>query len=176
MERSETILITESKGARARGRSGKLGVASAVTRAFFVAARLFFCAFVLVTSVYCLLAYIPFTYQWVISFNLVAWLPAFAKFHPYLYWLALGTASATLIADYKQPQTRRLVAGFVIFHAAAGGGLMLHPVLTGLQNDEISFIWSLVWLFPLAWLGAIDLANTVIKVRNVDAAMAVMQA
>src|SRR2546422_10023868 len=120
MERSGTVVITDRKErTRARGESGDFAFATAAARASFVGARLFFCAFILVTSVYSLLAYIPFTFQWVISFNLIAWLPAFAKFQPYLYWLAFAAVSATLINDYKQPQTRRLVVGFIIFHATA---------------------------------------------------------
>jgi hypothetical protein len=51
----------------------------------FLAARLSFGLFFALTSSYCLLAYIPFTYQWVIKCTLVAWLPVFVKFHTVLY-------------------------------------------------------------------------------------------
>lgn len=168
MERCETVLTTEREGGDGAGLASKQldrAVAPAVRRASFVIARLCFCAFILLTSAYCLLAYIPFTFQWVISFNLVRWLPAFVKFHPYFYWLVFGMTACTLVPDVRREETRRLAAGFLLLHAAAGVGLSLHPPLSELQNDGISFIWSVVWLFPLLWLGAIDYTAKAAQIR-----------
>jgi hypothetical protein len=134
-------------------------------RAAIVVARLSFCFFTILTSVYCLLAYIPFTYQWVIGFNLVSWLPGFVRFHPYLYWLVLGLAAVTFTPDIRRKQTRRLAVGFLFAHTLLGVGLLFRPVLPGLQNDGISFVWSLVWLFPLLWIAAIDCGGAFNEVR-----------
>lgn len=167
MERCEAVLTAEHHSGRSGAGSNKLDQAlvPGLRSSSFVVARLCFCAFMLVTSAYCLLAYIPFTYQWVISFNLVGWLPGFVKFHPYLYWLALVMVAATLLPDLRRVETRRLSAGFLLVHAAVGVGLVLSPVLSGIQNDGVSFIWSVAWLFSLLWLGAIDYAAKAVEIR-----------
>lgn len=122
-------------------------------------ARLLFGLFFLMTSSYCLLAYIPFTYQWVVKCTLVKWLPVFVKLHPFLYWIVLVPAGATLVPDLRRSQTRRLAGGFIVFHAAAGMMLLFHPLLSNLANDDRSFCWSLISLFPLLWIAAIDYAG-----------------
>ena len=162
MERCETVLTT-GLGSVSKGLDQ--AVEPVAGRALFVIARFCFCAFILVTSAYCLLAYIPFTYQWVISFNLVSWLPGFVKFHPYLYWLVLGMVAATLAPELRRENTRRLTAGFLLLNAAAGVALTLRPLLSELQNDGLSFIWSMAWLFPLLWLGAIDYTAKAREIR-----------
>lgn len=127
-----------------------------VGRAAVVAARLVLAVFAVLSSAYCLLAYVPFTYQWVISFNLIGWLPAFVRFHPLLFWLVFGLNAASLTADLKREKTKKLVGWFWIASAAAGVGILIHPPLASLQNDGMSFIWSVLWLFPLIWVGTID--------------------
>lgn len=127
-------------------------------RVLFLSARLLFALFFLLTSSYCLLAYIPFTYQWVIKCTLVRWLPVFVAWHPALYWAAIALAASTLLPDLRAPQTRWLSAGFVVFHAIGGVILLFHP-LSNLSNDSRSYCWSLISLFPLLWVAAIDLAG-----------------
>src|SRR5690348_18404954 len=82
-------------------------------RLLLVIARLLFCLFVVMTSSYCLLAYIPFTYRWVINGTLVMWLPAFARCHTAIYWVALIGVLPTLRGGGSRA-ARALVAGFVI--------------------------------------------------------------
>lgn len=119
-------------------------------------ARVSFCLFLLITSLYCLLAYIPFTYHWVIKGELLAWLPVFVKYHPCFYLAVLGLVSPTIARDMHRVATRRLVLGFYIFHIAAGAWLIFRPVLPALDNDAGSFKWALISLTPLLWLAAID--------------------
>lgn len=157
MERCETVPAAKRQGSAGFiTKDFSRALLPFAGRVPMVIARLCFCAFFLVTSVYCLLAYIPFTYQWVISFPLVGWLPAFVKFHPYLYLLVLGLTAATLARDVRRAETRRLAGGFLIVHAAVGIWLLFRPVLAGIQNDGASFVLSLAWLLPILWLGAID--------------------
>ena len=61
-----------------------------------LALRGVFSAFCLLTSVYCLLAFVPFTYQQFIEARLVGWLGDFAVLHPLLAWLALICAAWTI--------------------------------------------------------------------------------
>jgi len=64
---------------RAPGSSS--GAASKIARRiFFVLSRFAFGAFLLVTSAYCVLMYIPFTYFGFIQHPLLAWLPVFVGF------------------------------------------------------------------------------------------------
>jgi hypothetical protein len=44
-------------------------------------------------------------------------------------------------------------------------GLVFHPVLSAVENDGISFIWSIVWLFPVLWLAAIDYAARAARIK-----------
>jgi len=173
MERCETVVTHDREGdSRSEFILQKIdhAVKPAARRVLFVAARFCFCAFILLTSVYCLLAYIPFTYQWVIRFNLVSWLPTFVKLHAYLYWVVFGMVAATLAPDLKRVSTKRLTAWFLLLHAAAGACLTVWPLLSKLENDGLSFIWSMVWLFPLLWLAAIDYVAKAEEIRWIEVA------
>ena len=128
-------------------------------RILFICARLFFGLFILLTSLYCMLVYMPFTRQSVIEWSLVKWLPAFVKFHTFLYWGALGCLTATLLPELRRAETKRIAGGFVGAHVLLGVFLLFRPFLSDLPTDERSFIWSLLALFPLLWLAAIDYAG-----------------
>jgi arylsulfatase A-like enzyme len=108
------------------------------------------------TSFYCLLAYIPFTHQWVIKCPVLPWLPVFARLHTFLYWAAFGLMATTSVADIRRPKTRRITVWFMIFHAVIGVALLLRPLLVDIPDDERSFVWSLIALFSLLWVAAID--------------------
>jgi membrane-anchored protein YejM (alkaline phosphatase superfamily) len=125
-------------------------------RISFICARLCFGLFTLLTSFYCLLVYIPFTRQSVIEWSLIKWLPVFVKFHTLLYWAALSLLSATLLPGLRRAETKRITVAFLSTHALLGVFLLFRPLLSDLPTDERSFIWSLIALFPLLWLAAID--------------------
>ena len=77
---------------------------------FTYGARISFCVFLLLTSIYCLLAYVPFTYHWIVKGELLWWLPFFVKYHPCLYLAALGLVVPTMARDIHRERTRRLCA------------------------------------------------------------------
>src|SRR6266404_3415096 len=128
-----------------------------------LAARVYFGAFILLTSFYCLLAYIPFTYHWFIQNPLVFWLPVFVRFHAYFFLAAIAAAGATMPPYLRDPKTRRLAIGFLVFNGLAAIFLVLNPFLSHLPNDYRSFIWSLLTLFPLAWLSLLDLISSELR-------------
>src|SRR5690348_7765016 len=66
---------------------------SMMLRVLTFASRFVFAVFLLLTTIYCVLAYVPFTYQQIIVAAPMAWLIAFAKFHQWIYWLALAIAA-----------------------------------------------------------------------------------
>jgi len=127
-----------------------------LARLAFAVCRLLVVLFILLTSIYCLLAWIPFTYQQVVKGGLLPALTVFVKWHPQIYWLMFALAAGTLRADLRRPKTRWLVLTFLGVHGAAGFWLYAHPLLSGLHNEVRSFYWSLVTLAPLVWLAAID--------------------
>src|ERR1051326_2321571 len=118
--------------------------------------RVCFSLFVLLTSVYCLLAYIPFTYEQVHVAGLLPWLTTFVKIHPYIYWVLLAGVIPTVIPDLRRRETKILAFGFLLFTVVAGVLMIWRPLLSGLRNDVRSFEWALVSLLPLACLAAMD--------------------
>jgi hypothetical protein len=122
----------------------------------FVAARSSFIVFMLATSVYCLLAYIPFSYFHFLKFNHISLLTAFVKFHPYLYCLVAGFVASTVIDDLHQEKTKKLTRFFILFLILIGIALLIFPLLANLQNNFSSFLFSILSLIPLLWLALID--------------------
>ena len=126
-----------------------------LARTGFVLPRLWVATFVVLTSGYCLLAYIPFTYHQVHLGGLLPWLSAFAKFHPYLYWLAFLAAGATF-PSLRERRTRFGSVLFLVVYAAIGIWLVLSPLLVRLENSLQSLLWCVVALTPLVWLAVLD--------------------
>lgn len=124
----------------------------------FLVPRLIFAAFCFITSLYCVIAFVPFTYQQIIEFQVVSWTSVFARFHPWLYWVAFACAAWTLCDDYR-PGTRALVVAVLAAGAAAGVALAVFPLLTGLGNEPVSLVWAAVWLLPLCAVALVDLVG-----------------
>ena len=130
-----------------------------LARLGFAVCRVLVVLFILLTSIYCLLAWIPFTYQQVVKGGLLPALTVFVKWHPQIYWVIFTLAAFTLLADLRRPKTRWLAMAFLAVHGACGLWLSAHPLLASLRNELRSFYWSLITLAPLAWLAAIDWAG-----------------
>jgi hypothetical protein len=136
------------------------------SRFFFAGTRLAFGAFLLLTSVYCLLVWVPFSYFSFIRNPLVSWLPVFVSFHGLIYGALLTAVALTLIPDLRQVQTRRIAAAFLLLNAGAAVYLWRENALAALQPDFRSYIWSMLCLFPLLWLAAIDLCGKINRPRQ----------
>lgn len=126
---------------------------------FFLASRLAFGGFLLLTSVYILLLYIPFTYFGFIHDPLLGWLPVFVRIHPYLFGILLGATVVTLLPELRAAQTRRSAAAFVLLNGAVCVYFLLRPSLGSMLRDLFTYVWALLCLFPLLWLAALDLAG-----------------
>jgi len=124
-----------------------------------LAPRALFAGFQLLTALYCLMAYLPFTYHQVHVGGLLPWLDEFARLHCWLNLAMLALAFPLLIAPWQRGALARwLAAGFAVYQAALAYLLVAHPVLPNLGNDSLSLGWGLASLLPVAWLAAIDLA------------------
>ena len=109
--------------------------------------------FLVLTSVYCLLAFLPYTYFALIKAPAYSWMPWFAHHHRPLYWLALLAAA---IASQLGKKTR---ADALLFGTLALAGIYLavRPFMPTLQNNWAAYWWSLIALLPLAMTAAWDL-------------------
>ena len=119
-------------------------------RFYQTVARTLHATFFLVTSLYCMFAYLPFTYMHVLKAALLPTLVAFAKYHPLLYWFVLLLMLPAVA--FKRDRWHR---AFWILHILAGVLLTVHPLLVNLDNTTVSFWWAMASLTPslyLTWL------------------------
>jgi len=120
------------------------------------AARLLFLAYVLFTASYCLLCYIPFTYQQVHLGELLPSVTRLVRLHSILFWPVLAAVLLTILPDLKAGPSRYLARGFAGSGVIVGAVLLVHPLLRHLTNEVSSLRWCLVSLVPLLWLATID--------------------
>jgi hypothetical protein len=107
------------------------------------------------TSIYCLLAFLPYTFFFLIKAPPYAWMPWFVHYHAALYFAA---AIAALAANWQQRQLHtthrgRFFAGATVL-LAAGSYLAYHPFLANLQDNSNAYRWSLA---SLLFLVAVEL-------------------
>ncbi len=103
----------------------------------------------MLTSLYCLLSYLPYTYYAVIKAPPDAWIPWFVTHHVQIYWLLLLGAAGTY---WSEKGTRQ----FSIFYGASIlGGILLafHPFLFQLKSDFSAYAWCIASLIPLGFMG-----------------------
>jgi hypothetical protein len=123
---------------------------------FILIGRLAFNVFFILTSVYCLMAFHPFTYERVVKDQIIGWLTTFVRLHPLWYWLAQAVGALTLVPDLKRASGRRVVIGYLALAAASSVALTVHPILSHLHNDRWSLIWALIGLTPILAVAAVD--------------------
>src|SRR5579859_5581328 len=129
-----------------------------------------FILFFLLSSLYCLLAYIPFTYQQVHKGRLIPALNQFGQWQHLLYWLAL--ALIVPVVRYEGREARRRGLLYLLAMTAAGLVILVLKPLDTPQGGLSSYLWSLAALAPIAVLAAIDLQKCYSSVawgaRNAD--------
>jgi hypothetical protein len=109
--------------------------------------------YLILTSTYCLLAFLPYTYVALIKEPPYAWMPWFASHHAALYWLALAG-----IASTEGPKEKK--GGFLtllVLLALAGVGLLVRPFMPTLQDNQPAYWWSVIALLPLMLMAGADL-------------------
>ena len=118
--------------------------------------RLFWGTYLLLTSIYCLLAFLPYTYIALIKAPPYDWMPWFAHHQALLYFVALGGVA---LAEWPR---KKSVEFFVLFGGLglAGVGLLVHPFLPGLKNDSAAYVGSLVALLPVVVVAITDLIGS----------------
>jgi hypothetical protein len=107
--------------------------------------KIFFGAYFALTSLYCLLAFLPYTYYSLIKSPAYSWMPWFVRHHDLLFWLA-GLAAATAYRGGKKK-----VAYFACFGALACVGIFLaiRPFLAGVESNRTAYFGSVVALWAV---------------------------
>jgi hypothetical protein len=128
--------------------------------AFFFGVRVLFAAFILLTSVYCLLLYIPFAYLGFLRDPAMNWIFLFVQIHADMYGVLLAAVAVSLVPALRDAKTRASALGFVFLNAAFCAYQLAGHGLATVTPNIFSYVWSMTALFPLVWLLAIDLQHT----------------
>jgi len=102
------------------------------------------------TSLYCLLAFLPYTFYFLIKAPAYAWMPWFVHHQAVLYWLAAAAPVAAnwrLVASWRS-KDRRFLTGVGLL-AATGLYLTFRPFLRTVADNRSAYWWSLAALLPL---------------------------
>jgi arylsulfatase A-like enzyme len=119
----------------------------------FTLLKLLWGMYLILTSLYCLLAFLPYTYFALIKAPAYEWMPWFVHHHGLLYWFGLP---AVAIAVWPMKNSRGYLLTFSAL-AVAGLCLALRPFMPELQNTWTAYWWSLAALAPLALTAALDI-------------------
>lgn len=121
-----------------------------------MAARMGLLLLSFLSGTYALLAFIPFTYQAVIKFPMVSWIPSFVRLHPFLF---LAFILANLLLDRPRlqgPEASRPMRIFATVALVFCLAILLHPPLSAIRNDGTSLAWALAFLALPLWLLILD--------------------
>lgn len=111
------------------------------------------------TSLYCMLAYLPYTYTAFIKAPPYSWMPGFAHHQPLLFWIAsaawiFGALGKLYPRHSRQaPRFNLPVLGILLI----GPYITVRPFLPDLQSNRAAFWWSIASLLPVILFSAWDL-------------------
>jgi hypothetical protein len=113
--------------------------------------RLISGTYFVLTSIYCLLTFLPYTFFFLIKAPPYAWMPWFVRHQAALYWVA---ATAAVAANWRLREVwasrpRRFLVGAAGL-GGAGVYLTFRPFLRTLEDTSKAYWWSLAILLPLA--------------------------
>jgi hypothetical protein len=111
--------------------------------------------YLLLTSIYCLVAFLPYTYFEIIKGPPYQWIPWFAHHQSVLYWIALLSAALAAQLHSSGKGRRSYISLFAIF-VLAGIYVTARPFLPSIQNNWTAYQWSLITLLPLLLLSGFD--------------------
>ena len=114
--------------------------------------KLIWAILLVLTSIYCLLAFLPYTYFALIKAPPYDWMPWFAHHQAALYFFALAGVAIAGWQWEKGSKFALIFGGLTV----AGCGLAARPFLSTLQDNWAAFAWSLIALVPLLLLAAVD--------------------
>jgi hypothetical protein len=124
----------------------------------FTILKLVWGIYLVLTSIYCLLAFLPYTYFALIKAPPYDWMPGFAHHQAMLYCFAL---LAVAITQWPAEDSKKRRQFLIVFGALASAGLYLvvRPFMPGLQNNWTAYFWSLIALAPLLLVAASEVRS-----------------
>jgi len=125
--------------------------------------KLLWGAFLALTSLYCLLAFLPYTYYALIKAPAYSWVPFFVRHHALLFWIvSVGAAFAFQAAGRNTARLGLRSLYLAAFAIAAGAGLFLtlDPFLANLQSSASAYWGGVIALWLIVITAALcDLPN-----------------
>src|SRR5690349_14901311 len=110
-------------------------------QAFGFTARCLFAFFLLFTSFYSVLAYVPETYIAFIQAPFLAWVPMLIRVHPYVYAALAAFVGLSLWMERGDDRvSRRMALEFIGVASLVSIYLFLARPFSGLRNDSHSFV------------------------------------
>ena len=102
------------------------------------------------TSIYCLLAFLPYTFFFLIKAPPYAWMPWFVHHQATLYCVAALAAVAAnwRVREAWTNRNRNFLVGTILL-AAVGAYLTFRPFLATIDDTRKAYWWSLASLLPL---------------------------
>jgi arylsulfatase A-like enzyme len=125
-------------------------------RIWRLSGQLLWTAYLLLTSVYCLLAFFPYTYYALIKSPVYEWIPWFARQHAHLYWLAL---LAAVVGYHKRIRPRWLATATLAALALIGVFLGIRPILVTVGSGSGAYACSVAALVPALLLSAMNIGG-----------------
>ena len=110
--------------------------------------KMFFGAYFALTSLYCLLAFLPYTYYSLIKSPAYAWMPWFARHHDLLFWVAV------LAAAVAYRPLKKSAVYFACFGVLGCLGIFLavRPFLSVLESNRTAYFGSVVALWTVIFV------------------------
>ena len=118
-------------------------------------ARICFGSYFLLTSLYCLLAFIPYTYFFLIKAPPSGALITFTQYHSWLYWLAVAAA----VVGFWEHRRRALALAAWISMSGMGIFFTAENFLPHIQNNWTAYACSIVVLLPVLLLAAAGISH-----------------
>ncbi|HWZ41964.1 MAG TPA: sulfatase-like hydrolase/transferase [Candidatus Saccharimonadales bacterium] len=108
-------------------------------------ARCFAGAFFVLTSMFCLLAYIPYTYLFLVKEPPMQWLIVFIQYHAVLYWICFTLS----LYGYWPVRKSRLAQAAWSIQAVCGIFFTARHYIPAIKNDLWAYAASLIVLAPV---------------------------
>lgn len=111
----------------------------------------------LLSSLWALLAYVPFTYQQVHKGKLIPALNTFGQAQPLVYWVVLLIVAVIFCVEplptgARQRSAMRLRKLFWLIHVPPGVLFLVHPIFGTMENGTSSYAWALGMFEPIVFL------------------------
>jgi Sulfatase len=123
------------------------------------------------TSLYCLLAFLPYTYTAFIKAPPYPWMPWFTHHQAVLYWFASAAVAITNWPFESWSRKNRFFLAGIGLLAVGGVYLSIRPYLPELHDDRAAYWWALASLIPVVglalWQARSDSSSPALKERAI---------